>query len=112
MPEACAGLVISVLLLVVIHNRSLDLEYQKAKPNAAVVKELIQITFAMRRRVILSDQSAHNIQKYPFLQSPELVSILCISVIMHVFVHDIQSIQISIIISFKTHDMFNSYYAI
>ena len=68
------------------HNRSLDLEYQKAKPNAAVVKELMQITFAMRRRVILSDQNAHDIQKYPFLQSPEHVSILCISVIMHVLI--------------------------
>ena len=63
------------------HNRTLDFEHQKLKPNAAVVKELMQITFAMRRRDILSAEHAHDIGKYPFLQSPNHVSICSYKVI-------------------------------
>ena len=56
------------------HNRTLKMEYSKSNPNSAVVKELMKITFAMRRRDILSD-GAGDIGKYPFLQTPEHVSV-------------------------------------
>ena len=56
------------------HNRILILEYAKAHPNVATVKELMKTTFAMRRRDILSEGHKFDIGKYPFLQAPDHVS--------------------------------------
>ena len=56
------------------HNRILKLEYAKANPNVATVKELMKTTFAMRRRDILSEGHKFDIGKYPFLQEPGHVS--------------------------------------
>ena len=55
-------------------NRILKLEYAKAHPNVAAVKELMKTTFAMRRD-ILSEGHKFDVGKYPFLQLPDHVRI-------------------------------------
>ena len=56
------------------HNRLLAMEYSKSKSNAGNVKELMKISFAMRRNDILENGHNFNIaQKYPFLQHAEHV---------------------------------------
>ena len=56
------------------HNRLLSIEYSKTKRNEANVKELMKISFAMRRNDILENGHSFDIlQKYPFLQIHEHV---------------------------------------
>ena len=56
------------------HNRLLAIEYSKSKSNVGNVKELMKISFAMRRNDILENGHNFNIaQKYPFLQHSEHV---------------------------------------
>ena len=56
------------------HNKLLTMEYSKSKTNVGNVKELMKISFAMRRNDILENGHNFNIpQKYPFLQHSEHV---------------------------------------
>lgn len=51
------------------HNRVLKAEFSKSKPNGQVVKELMELTFSMRRTDILSQGHSYDpVSKYPFLQ--------------------------------------------
>ena len=57
------------------HNRVLKSEYSKSNPNRHTVQELMNITFSMRRRDILSQGHTFNpLTKYPYLQEPSHVS--------------------------------------
>ena len=60
------------------HNRILQAEWHKPKRNIMVIEELMEKTFAMRRREILSNSC--NVQtlfkKFPFLQDPEQVIVV------------------------------------
>ena len=57
------------------HNRVLKTEYNKANPNVSTVKELMKVTFPMRRQDILSHGHTYDpLQKYPYLQQPSHVS--------------------------------------
>lgn len=59
------------------HNRLLAIEHTKSKSNVGNVKELMKISFAMRRNDILENGHNFNIpQKYPFLQYSEHVRYL------------------------------------
>ena len=56
------------------HNRLLSIEYAKAKKNETIIKELMKISYAMRRNDILENGHTFSIiDKYPFLQTPEHV---------------------------------------
>ena len=56
------------------HNRLLSIECTKAKKNETIVKELMKISYAMRRNDILENGHTFSIlEKYPFLQTPEHV---------------------------------------
>lgn len=58
------------------HNRLLAMEYSKSKSNVGNVKELMKISFVMRRNDILENGHNFNIpQKYPFLQHSEHVRV-------------------------------------
>ena len=61
------------------HNRALKAEYSKSKPNGQMVKELMELTFAMRRKDIVSQGHSYDpVSKYPFLQVAEHVrQIIC-----------------------------------
>ena len=60
------------------HNRVLQSEWTKSSRNAVTVEQLMETTFAMRRRDIL--QAPTDVQttfsKYPFLQDPNQVQYL------------------------------------
>ena len=57
------------------HNRVLQLQFSKSHRNAAVVKELMDVSFPMRRRDIITNGHLFDIKtKFPFLQEPEHVS--------------------------------------
>ena len=61
------------------HNRVLKAEFSKPSPNVANVKQLMEVTFPMRRREILSighTKDYHPFTKYPFLQIPSHVRLL------------------------------------
>ena len=57
------------------HNKALQLEYKKTRPNPQVVRELMTTTFAMRRADLLS--KAYDVltvfEKYPFLNDVDQV---------------------------------------
>ena len=56
------------------HNRLLAMERTKPKSNVGKVKELMKMSFAIRRNDILENGHNFNIlQKYPFLQESEHV---------------------------------------
>ena len=56
------------------HNRLLAIEFSKTKRNETVAKELMKITYAMRRNDILENGHTINLlDKYPFLQTLEHV---------------------------------------
>ena len=59
------------------HNKVLLIESKKAHPNMLVVGDLMERTFAMRRRDILESSYDINtiLSKYPFLQNGEQVSL-------------------------------------
>ena len=59
------------------HNRVLQLQFTKSRAhrNAAVIKDLMDVSFPMRRREILEKGHLFDIKKkFPFLQEPEHVS--------------------------------------
>ena len=69
------------------HNRLLAIEYSKTKRNETVVKELMKLSYPMRRNDILENGHTINLlQKYPFLQTKEHVrnntnlEFLCVSI--------------------------------
>ena len=56
------------------HNRLLSMEYTRPKTNEAIVKELMKVSYAMRRNDILENGHTFSItEKYPFLEKPEHV---------------------------------------
>ena len=56
------------------HNRLLSMEYTRPKKNETIVKELMKVSYAMRRNDILENGHTFSIiEKYPFLQIPEHV---------------------------------------
>ena len=55
------------------HNRVLRVEYSKSTPNGRLVKDLMKLTYPMRRKEILTSDKSPFID-YPFLQVPEYVS--------------------------------------
>ena len=56
------------------HNRLLSMEYTRPKKNETIVKELMKVSYAMRRNDILENGHTFSIiEKYPFLQRPEHV---------------------------------------
>lgn len=59
------------------HNKVLQMEYKKSKPNMAVVTSLMERTYAFRRADILANPSVITeiLSKYPFLQNVEQVCI-------------------------------------
>ena len=60
------------------HNRVLNTEFTKPTPNASNVKQIMQLTYAMRRREILSlghTKDYNALRKFPFLQVPYHVSL-------------------------------------
>ena len=62
------------------HNRVLKAEFSKSKPNAEMVKDLMERTFAMRRKDILSQGHSYDpLAKYPFLQVAKHVSTISFS---------------------------------
>ena len=60
------------------HNRFLAAEYKKARPNLVTVRQLMCVTFAMRRADIESSERPVSdlFAEYPFLLGKEEVSIL------------------------------------
>ena len=60
------------------HNRALKVEFQKTKPNCALVAELMKLSFEMRRNRIISESIplAEILLSYPFLRCPEEVFLL------------------------------------
>ncbi len=58
------------------HNRVLRTEWTKSNRNAMLVEQLMDRTFAMRRRDILDTSTDVQtiLAKYPFLQDPEQVT--------------------------------------
>jgi len=57
------------------HNHILQLQFSKMNRNEAIVKELMEMSFPMRRRDIITSSHLFDIKrKYPFLQEPEHVS--------------------------------------
>lgn len=59
------------------HNRVLQLQFSKSHRNVAIVKELMEITFPMRRRDIITNGHLFDIKKkFPFLQEPDHVSLI------------------------------------
>ena len=56
------------------HNRVLRSEWTKSNRNAVVIEQLMECTFALRRRDILED-STDVLTKYPFLQEPIQVKV-------------------------------------
>ena len=64
------------------HNRALTIESQKSKPNRALVAELMNLSFEMRRNRIISDSIPlfELLTTYPFLKAPEEVVLsICLS---------------------------------
>lgn len=59
------------------HNKVLQMEYKKSKPNMAVVTSLMERTYAFRRADILANPSVITeiLSKYPFLLNVEQVCI-------------------------------------
>ena len=56
------------------HNRLLSMEYTKPKKNEAIIKELMKVSYAMRRNDILENGHTFSItERYPFLEKPEHV---------------------------------------
>lgn len=56
------------------HNRLLSMEYTRPKKNEAIVKELMKVSYAMRRNDILENGHTFIItERYPFLGQPEHV---------------------------------------
>ena len=58
------------------HNRVLKTEYSKPSKNVTNVKQLMKITYPMRRREILSNGHSKDynpVELYPFLQDPKHV---------------------------------------
>ena len=74
------------------HNHLLKSEWMKQKRNAALVEELMERTFAMRRREILENSCDVKtlFKKYPFMQDPEQVAVaancMCYGIIVCVWV--------------------------
>ena len=60
------------------HNRALKVEFQKIKPNRALVAELMKLSFEMRRNRIISESIplSEILSSYPFLRCPEEVFLL------------------------------------
>ena len=59
------------------HNRALKVEFQKTKPNRALVAELMMLLFEMRHnRISESIPLAEILLSYPFLRCPEEVFLL------------------------------------
>ena len=59
------------------HNRVLQLQYSKSHRNAVIVKELMDVSFPMRRREIITNGHLFDIKKkFPFLQEPEHVRLI------------------------------------
>jgi len=57
------------------HNRVLQLQFSKSNRNGAIIKELMDITYPMRRREIIETGHLFDIKKkFPFLQEPKYVS--------------------------------------
>ena len=55
------------------HNRVLKFECSKSNPNMHTVQELMNITFSMQRRDILSQGHTFNpLTKYPYFRSPAM----------------------------------------
>lgn len=58
------------------HNRVLKAEFSKPSPNIGNVKQLMEVTFPMRRREILSlghTKDFRPFNRFPFLQVPDHV---------------------------------------
>ena len=59
------------------HNHILQLQFSKSNHNEAIVKELMETSFPMRRRDIITNGRFFDVKrKYPFLQEPEYVSLI------------------------------------
>ena len=60
------------------HNRVLQSEWTKSSRNAVTIEQLMERTFAMRRRDILeaSTDVQTTFKKYPFLQDPNQVPVI------------------------------------
>jgi len=57
------------------HVKTLQDQYKKTQPDAAIVDEKMKQTFAWRRREITNGIPVAEIfQKYPFLRTPSVVS--------------------------------------
>ena len=57
------------------HNCVLHLQFSKSNRNVAIIKELMDITYPMRRRQIIETGHLFDIKKkFPFLQEPKYVS--------------------------------------
>jgi len=57
------------------HNRLLNIEFSRTKRNETLAKELIKMSYEMRRNDILENGHTINVlEKYPFLQTLEHVS--------------------------------------
>ena len=57
------------------HNRLLAIEFSRTKRNETVAKELMKMSYEMRRNDILENGHTINVlEKYPFLQTIEHVS--------------------------------------
>ena len=58
------------------HNKVLHIESKKVNPSMLVIGDLMECTFAMRRRDTLESSYDINtiLSKYPFLQNSEQVS--------------------------------------
>ena len=58
------------------HNHVLQSEWAKSSRNAVVIEQLMECTFAMRRRDILDHSFTDVSTRYPFLQEANQVSVL------------------------------------
>lgn len=69
------------------HNRYLQAEYKKARPNLTSVRQIMALTFKMRRADITTDPRAVSVvlQEYPFLRQKEEVCDNYGHVLIHTF---------------------------
>ena len=60
------------------HNRALKVEFQKTKPNRALVAELMKLSIEMRCNRIIRESIplAEILLSYPFLRCPEKIFLL------------------------------------